>query len=454
MASMNLEQVYTANPSTTIGNTDLVYLAKGGTTDSGINGADLIAQLSGGGSVTPQDIQQNTFTYAIDTGLPDAYVVAYTPPNAAYIPGMSISFEAINSNVTTTPTVDVDGLGAVDIRSSDGSTLAVHDITVGNTYYLILDASSSSFRLLNPNSIYAGGGGSVTPQDIQNSSFVYSGVDTGTADNYIIDLNPPITAYEDGMIISFLVANSNMTNAPTVNVNSIGAVNIFNAGISRVSPQDMGTNQTVLMQYSATVSAFLLYNPVSIYTLFGSLYNGSIYTVSDLGTANVYTGSYNNGVGAPLTSTAGMIVNLAVINANTGPSTFQLTEDPSPIQIVQNDGVSDILPGMMPANGAISSLYFNGTVWQLLNPPAGISNGLSISNATNEGCGNATLSSGLATVANTSVTSNSIILLTAQDSSSVGALSVSARTPGTGFNITSSSLIDSGVVGYVIIEPV
>jgi hypothetical protein len=40
---MNLAQVYTANPITTIGSTDLLYVAQTGTTDAGISGASLLA---------------------------------------------------------------------------------------------------------------------------------------------------------------------------------------------------------------------------------------------------------------------------------------------------------------------------------------------------------------------------------------------------------------------------
>jgi hypothetical protein len=67
--------------------------------------------------------------------------------------------------------------------------------------------------------------------------------------------------------------------------------------------------------------------------------------------------------------------------------------------------------------------------------------------------GVAILSSGDATVTNTSVTANSRIFLTGQDNNVTGALRVSARAAGTGFSITSSVGTDSGVVAYEIFEP-
>lgn len=45
--SKNLAQIYAANPVTTIGATDLLYVDVAGTTDAGINGANLVAQLAG-----------------------------------------------------------------------------------------------------------------------------------------------------------------------------------------------------------------------------------------------------------------------------------------------------------------------------------------------------------------------------------------------------------------------
>lgn len=68
--------------------------------------------------------------------------------------------------------------------------------------------------------------------------------------------------------------------------------------------------------------------------------------------------------------------------------------------------------------------------------------------------GIATLSAGTVTVANTSVTANSRIFLTAQTSGAApGALRVSTLTAGTSFVITSTSNTDTSVVAYEIFEP-
>jgi hypothetical protein len=83
-----------------------------------------------------------------------------------------------------------------------------------------------------------------------------------------------------------------------------------------------------------------------------------------------------------------------------------------------------------------------------------IGQGLAVKEGTNAKQGTATLAAGTVTVANTSVTANSRIFLTAQTSGAApGALRVSARTAGTSFTITSTSATDTSVVAYQIFEP-
>lgn len=66
------------------------------------------------------------------------------------------------------------------------------------------------------------------------------------------------------------------------------------------------------------------------------------------------------------------------------------------------------------------------------------------------GRGTAVLSAGTAAVADPSVAAGSLILLTAQDDRTTGALRAAARTPGAGFTIASSNPADSGLVAWEI----
>lgn len=81
-------------------------------------------------------------------------------------------------------------------------------------------------------------------------------------------------------------------------------------------------------------------------------------------------------------------------------------------------------------------------------------NGLQVAEGANAKQGTAVLVAGTVTVANTSVTANSRIFLTAQAlGGTQGILAVTARVAGTSFTITSSNAADTSTVAYEIFEP-
>jgi hypothetical protein len=110
-----------------------------------------------------------------------------------------------------------------------------------------------------------------------------------------------------------------------------------------------------------------------------------------------------------------------------------------------------------------SHLIANGfvqTLGQLLANQSldisGAGSGVKVAEGANAEQGTATLVAGTVTVANTSVTANSRIMLTNQALAGVGvpfALGVTARVPGTSFTITSSSPLDTSLIAYEIFEP-
>lgn len=80
--------------------------------------------------------------------------------------------------------------------------------------------------------------------------------------------------------------------------------------------------------------------------------------------------------------------------------------------------------------------------------------GFQVNNQTNRGINTCQLSSGTCTISNNRVTADTIILCTAQNgAANLGALSISARTPGTSYTITSSSALEADKVGCLLIEP-
>lgn len=84
-----------------------------------------------------------------------------------------------------------------------------------------------------------------------------------------------------------------------------------------------------------------------------------------------------------------------------------------------------------------------------------IGKGLQVKTGTNAKIGTATLAAGTVTVANTSVTANSRIFLTSQsDGGTPGWLRITAKTASTSFVITSSSLLDTSTVAWLIVESI
>ena len=81
--------------------------------------------------------------------------------------------------------------------------------------------------------------------------------------------------------------------------------------------------------------------------------------------------------------------------------------------------------------------------------------GLAIKSGSNSRTGSGTLVSGTATIANTSVTANTFILV--QDTgggvlANIGSLYIASQTAGTGFVVTSSNAIDTSTFKYFLFE--
>lgn len=73
--------------------------------------------------------------------------------STAYAAGMIFCVKAGYTNTTTTPTFNVDGVGAKTIKKGGAqAALAVGDITAGGIYWIAYEASGDCFLLLNPDS--------------------------------------------------------------------------------------------------------------------------------------------------------------------------------------------------------------------------------------------------------------------------------------------------------------
>lgn len=80
---------------------------------------------------------------------------------------------------------------------------------------------------------------------------VTHGVDTGAANAYVVTLPYPISAYVDGLTVSFIATNGN-TGPSTINVDGNGVVSITDPSGSALASGDIPLNGVVTLRFSGT----------------------------------------------------------------------------------------------------------------------------------------------------------------------------------------------------------
>lgn len=186
--------------------------------------------------------------YKVDTGTSTAYAIAPAPAITAYTTGQIFSFKAVNANTTTTPTLNVNGLGAKTLVKQGALALAVGDIAAAAI--VVAEYDGTSFQILSVLS---------TTKVSQNGGETYAADSVGT-DAYAITLVPAIAAYVTGMVFRFKAGTAN-TGASTLAVNGLTATAIkkyVSSGITDTATGDIVANQICEVVYDSAVSAFVL----------------------------------------------------------------------------------------------------------------------------------------------------------------------------------------------------
>jgi len=93
--------------------------------------------------------------------------------------------------------------------------------------------------------------------DIVSVPTIWGGTSGGSANAQTLTLAPAITAYVDGMSIRFRAGFTN-TNAATLNVNGIGAVDIQRADDSAIKTNDIVADEYYEVVYSSVGTKFIL----------------------------------------------------------------------------------------------------------------------------------------------------------------------------------------------------
>lgn len=116
-----------------------------GTTDVTFNAVPLAT------IVTPGGLQSGSNLYAAGAGTVDVITATFTPAITTYVNGMEVRVRASGANTSTTPTINLDSVGAKTIVKNGNQALLVGDIPRAN-YEMTLryNSSSDKFELLNP----------------------------------------------------------------------------------------------------------------------------------------------------------------------------------------------------------------------------------------------------------------------------------------------------------------
>ena len=99
--------------------------------------------------------------YAAATGSANNYAVTLSPAPTAYVDGMAVAVK-INVNNTGASTINVNGLGAKDIKKPNGNDVAAGNLKAGSIYTLRYNATTGNFILQGE----GGSGGNAQPSDV------------------------------------------------------------------------------------------------------------------------------------------------------------------------------------------------------------------------------------------------------------------------------------------------
>jgi hypothetical protein len=98
--------------------------------------------------VTQAQVQSGASVYAASTTAANTYTATLSPSLAAYTAGMRVFIKFTNANTSTTPTINLNSLGAITITRNNGNALQIGDIAAGMIALLAYDGTN--FQLLNP----------------------------------------------------------------------------------------------------------------------------------------------------------------------------------------------------------------------------------------------------------------------------------------------------------------
>lgn len=158
----------------------------------------------------------------VDTGSTNAYILNFTANFSAYTDGIVIYWIPSHNN-TGASTLNVNGLGMVNITNQNGSALQANQLVANQTATIMYEGGA--FLLLSSG-------------NVSFTWLYYGGTDTGTANAYVLTIPLAFNSYVNGIEIDWIPAHTN-TGASTMDVNGLGIVNINNADGSALAAGEL-----------------------------------------------------------------------------------------------------------------------------------------------------------------------------------------------------------------------
>ena len=208
----------------------------------------------GGGSVTAANIQNQAFTYAVDSGAADAYVIALSPALSSYADGQYVAFRCSTLN-TGASTIDVNGLGAKNIYKDFGAALVGGELLADVIYLLQYSTSVGGYQIINPTLPAF-----LTVANLQDNTYLY-GTDGGHVTNAIhLTSSSLLDTPVDGSVVYFRNSFAANTGATTLQIGSGSTINIATENNAALVGGELLLNGSYAVVYNSSFSAWVLIN--------------------------------------------------------------------------------------------------------------------------------------------------------------------------------------------------
>lgn len=250
-------------------------------------------------------VQSGLLLYGIDTSVSANTITAnLSPALTSYGTGGMLFYIKIANTNTGASTVNLNSLGAKNIKLINGSNPVPGDMVGGGESVFLYDGTN--VQLLNP--------ASATAYSIQNGGFNYT-TDTGTANAYVGAYTPALTSYTNGARYFLKIANPN-TGASTANFNALGAKNITYLNGTSIAQGALVAGMIAEFGYDGT--NLQLFNPAANTAVLPLFQCQLVLTNSTTLTLNPYNGNiiFING-GAVTIPSAGVTVTTSGLSAST-----------------------------------------------------------------------------------------------------------------------------------------